>query len=121
MKPKHNNILVLASTFPINEKDTVPSFVKDLVISLKNYNPDTNLTVIAPSYGKRKPELHPQFNHLRYRYFIKRFENLTKKGLITYKTIILLNWFYHNHHDNQYHQNSRHFINYPIKSLRSRI
>tara|TARA_B110000008_G_scaffold921_1_gene851 strand:- start:44 stop:1279 length:1236 start_codon:yes stop_codon:yes gene_type:complete len=82
MKPNHNNILVLASTFPIDEKDTVPSFVKDLVISLKNYNPDTNLTVIAPSYGKRKPELHPQFNHLRYRYFIKRFENLTKKGLI---------------------------------------
>jgi len=82
MKSKYNNILVLASTFPINDKDTVPSFVKDLVISLKNHDPDMNLTVVAPSYGKNEPELHSQFKHLRYRYFIKRFENLTKKGII---------------------------------------
>ena len=34
-------------------KDTVPSFVKDLVISLKNYNPDTNLTVTAPSFYEK--------------------------------------------------------------------
>ena len=82
MKSKYKNILVLASTFPINEQDEVPSFVKDLIVSLKIHDSDISFTVISASYGENQPEAHDKFKQLRYRYFIKRFENLTKRGIL---------------------------------------
>ena len=64
MKSKYKNILVLASTFPINEHDEVPSFVKDLIVSLKIHDSDILFTVISPSYGKNQPEAHNKIKQL---------------------------------------------------------
>lgn len=82
MNSKLKNILVLTSTFPINNEDGVPSFVKDQIISLKKYDPELNFTIIAPSYGSDKAVIDDRFVQLRYRYFISQFENLTKNGIL---------------------------------------
>ena len=75
-------IIVLASTFPVNDSDKVPSFVKDQIIEFKNINQSHEIIVIAPSFKNINPQKNDNFIHLRYRYFFSRVEKLTEKGIL---------------------------------------
>ena len=46
-------ILVLASTFPVNDSDSVPNFVKDQIIEFKRIEESYKIIVIAPSVTKK--------------------------------------------------------------------
>lgn len=92
MNKKFSKILVLASTFPNNHKDLVPSFVKDQIISMKKANPEIEFLVIAPSYsGYKNYEKSKYYKQIRYRYFTNRFEKLAGKGILP---TIRKNYFY---------------------------
>lgn len=75
-------ILILASTFPVNDSDQVPNFVKDQIIEFKRIKESWNFTVIAPSVKNINPQKNKNYKHLRYRYFFKRMEKLTEKGIL---------------------------------------
>lgn len=75
-------ILVLASTFPVNDSDNVPNFVKDQIIEFKRFKEHCKFIVIAPSIKNIDPQKNKNFIHLRYRYFFKRMEKLTEKGIL---------------------------------------
>lgn len=75
-------ILVLASTFPVNDSDNLPSFVKDQIIEFKRIKEYCKFIVIAPSVKNIDPQKNDSFMHLRYRYFFKRMEKLTEKGIL---------------------------------------
>ena len=75
-------ILVLASTFPVNDSDNVPNFVKDQIIEFKRIEESYKIIVIAPSVKNIDPQKNDNFIHLRYRYFFKRMEKLTEKGIL---------------------------------------
>ena len=75
-------ILVLASTFPINDSDNVPNFVKDQIIEFKNINQSMEFIIIAPSVKNQNPQKNNNFTHLRYRYFFRKMERLTEKGIL---------------------------------------
>jgi len=75
-------ILVLASTFPVNDSDNVPNFVKDQIIEFKRIEESYKIIVIAPSVKNIDPQKNDNFIHLRYRYFFKRMEKLTVKGIL---------------------------------------
>lgn len=74
---KNTNLVVLASTFPRWERDTVPSFVLDYA---ERMLPDVrSVTVIAPHYAgaKRRERLPSGINVRRFRYaYPYRFENI---------------------------------------------
>tara|TARA_B100001564_G_C20652153_1_gene677384 strand:- start:98 stop:1315 length:1218 start_codon:yes stop_codon:yes gene_type:complete len=75
-------ILVLASTFPVNDSDNVPNFVKDQIIEFKNINQSMEFIIIAPSVKNQNPQKNNNFTHLRYRYFFRKMERLTEKGIL---------------------------------------
>ena len=75
-------ILILASTFPVNDSDQVPNFVKDQIIEFKRIKESWNFTVIAPSVKNINPQKNKNYKHLRYRYFFKRMEKITEKGIL---------------------------------------
>jgi glycosyltransferase involved in cell wall biosynthesis len=77
-------ILVITSTFPKNEVDPVPTFVKEQIISLKSKYPFINFHVLAPSTkGKIPYTEYVNYNETRFRYFINKFEILNTYGLIS--------------------------------------
>lgn len=77
-------ILVLSSTFPKNENDTVPTFVKDQIINLKKEYHFLDFTVVVPETNDGKvPEKSKFFEEVRYHYFWPRkFEILIGKGIV---------------------------------------
>ena len=77
-------ILVITSTFPKNEVDPVPTFVKEQIISLKNKYPFIDFHVLAPSTkGKIPYAEYVNYKETRFRYFINKFEILNTYGLIS--------------------------------------
>lgn len=76
------NVLVLSSTFPHNENDPVPSFVKDQIIGLKKEFSHLSFFVIAPTTHNIKIEKSVYFEQYRYRYFFKMFKSFEKYGLM---------------------------------------
>jgi len=79
------NVLVLASTFPFNEVDPKPDFVKRQVIALKKENPELNFFVLAPAeYGAgAKQDNGGVYQEIRFSYFYPRsFQVLTKYGIM---------------------------------------
>lgn len=76
------NILVLSSTFPHNENDTIPTFVKDQIIGLKKEYSQLSFCVIAPTTHNIGIEKSEYFEQYRYRYFFKNFKAFEKYGLM---------------------------------------
>lgn len=70
-------ILVLTSTFPRWEKDTIPTFIKDLCTHLADAGIEVD--VLAPHYpGSRRSESFNGVNITRFRYFYpERLQKLT--------------------------------------------
>jgi len=77
-------ILVLSSTFPKNDNDTVPTFVKDQIINLKKEYEFLDFTVVVPETNDgTEPVKTKYFEEIRYHYFWPRkFEVLIGKGIV---------------------------------------
>lgn len=78
----NKKILILASTFPTNNQDKIPSFVKYQIEAFKENYQDIEFIVLAPSFQGIAPLNSKDFVHLRYRYFFKKYEVLTKHGIL---------------------------------------
>lgn len=81
----NRRILVIASTFPASEHDSVPAFVRDQVIALKAIDPATDYHVLAPHVhdSTKSYTEHPQFFEHRFHYaWPRRCETLTKQGIL---------------------------------------
>lgn len=93
------NILVLSSTFPHNENDPVPTFVKDQIIGLKKEFSQLNFCVIAPTTQNIEIEKSEHFEQFRFRYFFKIFTSFERYGLMpsikrNFLTIFVLPFFF---------------------------
>jgi len=80
------HILVVASTLPASEGDSVPAFVKDQVIALKKLYPDIIFTIVVPHdvRSKTRPLVQHKF-YLEYRFHYfwpRRFEKLAGHGIM---------------------------------------
>tara|TARA_Y100000389_G_scaffold79844_2_gene76600 strand:+ start:2589 stop:3845 length:1257 start_codon:yes stop_codon:yes gene_type:complete len=77
-------ILVLSSTFPKNDNDEVPTFVKDQIINLKKEYDFLDFTVIVPKTNDGvASDKSDYFKEIRYHYFWpRRFEVLIGKGIV---------------------------------------
>ena len=68
---KLNRILVVASTFPANDNDPVPAFVRDQVIAFKKLRPALQIDVLAPHDQRSNTKsitTHPEFTEYRFHY-----------------------------------------------------
>ena len=77
-------ILVLTSTFPKNENDKVPTFVKDQITNLKKKYLDIEFLVVVPEVPDGlKNTQSKYFKEIRFHYFWPfRFEKLVGRGII---------------------------------------
>jgi len=77
------NILVLTTTYPKSDKDSVPTFVYDQIQSLKDVNKDLNFIVLTPHYFDNLEIDQLKYKQIRYHYFWPfRFEKLVGKGIL---------------------------------------
>lgn len=80
------SVLVLASTFPSDESDPVPAFVRDQVRALAAHDPDVRLRVLAPHdhrSGTRASVRHDDYDETRFHYFWpRRAEVLAGRGIM---------------------------------------
>ena len=69
------NILVLATSFPANEKDISGKFIKDQIQNLKFYHNDFSFHILVGNRSKHsfKNESKDYILH-KFRYFIKKLE-----------------------------------------------
>lgn len=84
MTPAH--VLVVASTFPASDSDTVPRFVHDQVLALKRARPHVVFTVIAP-HDRRSATVDEidrgEFVEKRFHYlWPRRWESLAGHGIM---------------------------------------
>jgi glycosyltransferase involved in cell wall biosynthesis len=83
-------ILITTSTFPRSETDTIPRFILDLAISLKD---QWNIIVLAPHQkGTKSEQTISGIKVYRYRYMISPLETLVGEGGIYPK--VKKNWLY---------------------------
>jgi len=77
-------VLLLTSTFPKNNKDTVPSFVMDQIIKLKQNYSHMSFTVLVPHINDGLIiEDSEYFKQVRYHYFFpSRYEKLAGRGIV---------------------------------------
>ena len=81
---KKLKVLVLTSSFPKNKNDGVISFVKNQLLALKKYNQNLDFFVLTPNlYSKHKEDVNSDYKIIRYRYFIKKYELINEKGIMT--------------------------------------
>src|SRR5262245_1537786 len=79
-------VLVVATTFPANDGDPVPAFIKHQVIALKAEYPDISLSVLAPHDARSHTvsfAKHGQYDEYRFHYFLPfRLERLAGRGIV---------------------------------------
>ena len=77
-------VLLLTSTFPKNNKDTVPSFVMDQIIKLKQNYAHMSFIVLVPHINDGLDiENSEHFTQVRYHYFFpNRYEKLAGRGIV---------------------------------------
>lgn len=80
------SVLVMASTFPSQEDDPVPAFVRDQVRALAAHDPGLRLRVLAPHdhrSGTRPSVRHDDYDEMRFHYFWpRRAEVLAGRGIM---------------------------------------
>lgn len=78
------HILVTASTFPSSSKDPVPTFVKDLVVAMKEQDPELRFSVLAPHDHRSSTKdfsKHKEYDEYRFHYMWPRsLERLAGQG-----------------------------------------
>ncbi len=81
---KKLKVLVLTSSFPKSKKDGVISFVKNQLVALKKYNHNLDFFVLTPNlFCEFEEDVNPDYKILRYRYFIKKYELINEKGIMS--------------------------------------
>ena len=80
MESKKPNLIVLASTFPARAGDGTPAFVQDLAEQEAKSFIVTVLTPMVPGAAARETVGHIQV--VRYRYFLKAFEDLADGAIL---------------------------------------
>lgn len=79
-------VLVLASTFPTGDEDTVPAFVRDQLVAMHAADPDLRLDVLAPHSWYSPTTSHrslPAYREHRFHYVLpRRWERLTGRGIM---------------------------------------
>ena len=66
------HILVVASTFPAHDGDSVPAFVKDQIIAMRTLDPNLRFSVLAPHDARSSTKdfsKHPKYDEYRFHYF----------------------------------------------------
>lgn len=79
-------LLIIASTFPASDEDTVPAFVRDQVIALKKLYPELEISILAPHdirSGTVAFHRWQYYDEYRFHYFWPfRFEKLAGHGIV---------------------------------------
>ena len=79
-------ILVLASTFPANDSDPVPAFVRDQIVAMKDVDSELEFSVLAPHDQRSNTKLftkHTAYNEYRFHYFWPySLEKLAGRGIM---------------------------------------
>lgn len=77
-------ILITTSTFPAHDDDPVPSFIRDYVVAIKQYDPTLRIAVLAPHDSRSHTKSftrHKEYDEYRYRYmWPARLERLSGQG-----------------------------------------
>lgn len=84
-KPTPQRIIVVASTFPASDNDSVPAFVKDQVEAMHQVDPSVEYRVMAPHVASKTKSItrHLAFIEHRFHYALpRRFETLTAQGIL---------------------------------------
>lgn len=76
------SIFILTSIFPISTSDKVPSFVLNQVNAFKKNFKSTNIFVIAPAVNGKTSIKTYDYTELRFRYFLKKYENFSSFGFL---------------------------------------
>ncbi|HEU0266120.1 MAG TPA: glycosyltransferase [Candidatus Saccharimonadaceae bacterium] len=80
------HILVVASTFPAHEKDSVPTFVRDQIVAMKHVEPELQFTVLAPHDRRSNTKdftRHATYDEYRFHYaWPQRIEQLAGRGIM---------------------------------------
>jgi len=90
-------VLVIASTFPAHDMDSVPAFVRDQIIALKEVRPELEFSVLAP-HDKRSDTRsftrHDSYDEYRFHYFWPfSYEKLAGRGIMPALKANPLNYF----------------------------
>ncbi|MHB1297049.1 MAG: glycosyltransferase [Gemmatimonadaceae bacterium] len=78
-------VLVVASTFPASPTDESPAFVRDLVVALKEHQPECEFAVLAPQVGRDMPAhvRHAQYDEFRFPYaWPATLQRLSGRGIL---------------------------------------
>jgi glycosyltransferase involved in cell wall biosynthesis len=79
-------ILVLASTFPANDSDPVPAFVRDQIVAMKDVDSGLEFSVLAPHDQRSNTKSftkHTTYNEYRFHYFWPySLEKLAGRGIM---------------------------------------
>lgn len=84
-KTTPQRIIVVASTFPASDNDSVPAFVKDQVEAMHQVDPSLEYHVLAPHVAGKtiSTTKHRSFIEHRFHYALpRRFETLTAQGIL---------------------------------------
>ena len=80
----NKHILVVASTFPAHDHDTVPAFVRDQINAMKAADPTIRFSVLAPHDSRSDTNSftqHPAFDEYRFHYlWPASFESISGQG-----------------------------------------
>lgn len=76
----------MASTFPADEADPVPAFVKEQIIALKNTHPGLHISILAPHDSRSSTQRFkrwPAYDEYRFHYFWPfTAEKLAGRGIV---------------------------------------
>lgn len=79
-------VLVVASTFPASDTDSVPAFVRDQIIALKKSYPSVQFFVLAPHDFRSNTKSytrHRNYDEYRFHYvWPRRLEGLAGRGIV---------------------------------------
>lgn len=78
-------ILVVASTFPVSETDSVPAFVRDQIVHMRQVDQNLDFHVLAPHYDSQTSSYkkHQYFTEYRFSYFWPaKYQKLAGHGIM---------------------------------------
>lgn len=89
-------LLAISSTYPANNLEKVPRFVKDQLVAFHEQLPDLEIAVLAPhnqaSRAMKYPRESNNITEHRFHYFIPSFERLTDRGIMPALSVNKLNY-----------------------------
>lgn len=81
MRPQNAHVLTMTSAYPVTPDGNHATFLRETMIRLQSA--DTKFTVFAPAYEGSKGYIMDNIKVHRFRYCIKKYENLARDGAPT--------------------------------------